>query len=139
MILLSIILLICCSFLFLFGCRASSPGTPESESHEEACTEVLDYANQYERTYLQGRGADMYKTLSKVEHEYQKKMSKLAEQGKWTPSRELGTSMKLYFLVGQFHGAVQSCKVERESRDETSVSCDQARDLKNKIVKLLSR
>ncbi len=100
---------------------------------------IFDYLNQYEQTYLQCEGTEMYNRLDKVENEYHKRMSELTQQGKWTPLRELGTSMKLSFLIGQFHGAVQSCKVARASRDKKSVACDQARDLKNKMFELLSR
>jgi hypothetical protein len=52
---------------------------------------------------------------------------------------EMGTTMILSFLIGQFQGAVQNCKVERGSHDKMSMACNQAYELKNKIVGLLSR
>jgi len=139
MILLSKYLLICCSFFVLFGCSASPPVTSKSLSHEEACKAILDYAHQYEQTYFQYEGEDMYNRLSRVDDKYHKRMSELVQLGIWTPLNEMGTGMKLSFLIGQFHGAVQSCKVEKASRDKTSLGCQQARELKNKMVELLSR
>ena len=130
-------LLICCSFFVVSGCSASDPVATKSQSHEEACKVILDYLNQYEQTYLQCEGAEMYNRLAKVETEYHKRMSALGQQGEWTPSREMGTAMKLTFLIGRFHGAVQSCKIERAVADKALVGCKQAHELRNKAFGLL--
>ena len=130
-------LLICCSFFVVFGCSASDPVASKSHSHEEACNVILDYLDQYEQTHLQYEGAEMYNRLAKVETEYHNRMSALAQQGKWTPSKEMGTDMKLYFLIDQFHGAVQSCKIERSVADKDQVGCNQAHELRNKAFGLL--
>ncbi len=132
-------LLICCLFFILFGCDTSPKLGSQSQSHQEACKVILNYANQYEQTYLQYEGDDMYNRLSRVEDEYRRGISELDKSGKWTPMNEMGTSIKLSFLVGQFHGAVQSCKLERASNDKTLVGCHQADELQNKMVDLLSR
>lgn len=130
-------LLIACSFFVVFGCSASDPVVSKSQSHEEACNVILDYLNQYEQTYLQCQGADMYNRLAKVETEYHQRMSVLAQQGKWTPLRKMGTTVKLTFLIGQFHGAVQSCKIERAVGDKEQVGCNQAHEIRNKVLGLL--
>ncbi len=130
-------LLICCSFFVVLGCSASDPVASTSQSHEEACKVILDYLNQYEQTYLQCEGAEMYNRLATIETEYHKRMSELTQQGKWTPSREMGTGMKLPFLIGQFHGAVQSCKIERAVSDKEQVGCKQAHEIRNKALGLL--
>jgi len=98
---------------------------------------VLTYFNQYEQTYLQCEGAEMYNRLAEVETEYHSRMSQLAQQGKWTPVRKMGTTVKLTFLIGRFHGAVQSCKIERAVGDKEQVGCNQAHEIRNKALGLL--
>ena len=109
-----------------------------SSRHEEACRVLSDYANKIERIYLQYEWTEMGKKLSQEETDYRSRMSKLDEEGKWTPRQNFGKSLELPFLLGRFHGALESCKIERMRKDASAVGCDQAKNLKDAIEKLCS-
>ncbi len=129
--------LICCLLFIPLGC-ASESGHPKAGTHEDARQVILDYVKQYEQNYIEYSGTEMEKRLARVESEYHKRMAKLAEEGKWTPWSNVGKTIKLSFLVGEFHGALQSCKIEKASGDKRKVGCNQVENLKTKILWLLS-
>jgi hypothetical protein len=139
--------LACFLSVLLLGCIDPDSGPSRNEHptaksgsgiHEDARKVILEYANRYEQIYLQHEGSAMLKRLSEVTGEYNKRMAKLAEEGKWTPQHEIGRSIKLSFLIGQFHGALQSCKVEKAHKDETLVGCEKAQELKHAMEELCS-
>jgi hypothetical protein len=138
----------CFLFLFLAGCGPSNsvPSkherptvTSESDAREEARKVILDYIDRYEEIYLQLEGPEMETRLSELTSEYHKRLFKLTEEGKWTPSKEMGTSITLSFLIGQFQGGLQSCKVERAHKDKALVGCDQVKKLRDAIEQLCSK
>jgi hypothetical protein len=134
--------LICSLFLLVSGCGTSGSQHPKAGpsggTHEEARQIVMDYVNQYEQLYLQEHDPEIRKRLSQVTQDYRTRMSYLTEKGKWTPSQEMGKAIKLSFLIGQFHGSLQSCKVERAQPDATTVGCDEVQRLKDAIEALCS-
>ncbi len=111
----------------------SGPGT-----HEEARRVLMNYANLYEETYLQCEGLDLQKRLEKVRDEYHERMSRLAQESKWTPQQKMGTALKLSFLIGEFHGALQSCKLERAAKEKDPKGCDEVKKLKDAMANLCS-
>ncbi len=133
------------SFLFV-GCGSDSVLSGDQQSRIEsgfgsradACQVLSGYANEYEGIYLRHEGPDMNRRLSELTGEYKKQMSQLTDQGKWTPLQEIGTSIKLSFLIGQFQGALQSCKIEKAGKDGPSIGCDQAQKLRGAMAELCS-
>lgn len=129
-------------FLLLSGCGDSNHKQPtakfEASTHEQACKILLDYADQYEQIYLKYDGQEMEKGLSEVEGEFHKRMSEWAEAGKWTPLEKMGKAIKLSFLIGEFRGALQSCKVERAHKDRASLGCDDVKKKKDTMKELCS-
>ena len=65
-------------------------------------------------------------------------MSELAGEGKWAPLDKVGNAIKLSFLIGEFHGALQSCKVERAHKDGASLACDEVKKKKDAMKELCS-
>ena len=131
--------------LSLFGCGDSdlSPSkhrTPgpnvEFRAKEEACKVLLDYAERYEEIFFGKEGPDRDHQLSEITNEYHERMSKLAQTGKWTPLQEMGASIRLSFLIGQFQGALQSCQVERAQNDKSLVGCGKVNELKKAMQEL---
>ena len=61
-----------------------------------------DYAERYEEIFLSKEGPNRENQLSEITDEYHDRMSNLAQDGKWTPLQEMGDSIKLSFLIGQF-------------------------------------
>lgn len=126
------------------GCEWGFPSDKQispillSGRHEEACRVLSDYTNKIEQIYLQYEWSEMGKKLSQEEADYRSRMSKLSEEGKWTPRQSFGKSMELPFLLGRFHGALESCKIERMRKDASAVGCDQVKNLKDAIQKLCS-
>jgi len=137
-------LLVCCFCLFLLGCGSGSgnadheriSGNLKSDDHQEACKVLLDYTERIEQIYLQYEWVEMEKRLAEAEADYRVQMSKLAEAGKWTPVQDFRKALKLPFLIGRFHGALHSCKIENMRDDTSLVGCDQARSLKGTLEKL---
>lgn len=137
-------LLVCSFCLFLLGCGSGS-GNADAEQvsanlksggHQEACNVLLDYADKVEQIYLQYEWGEMEKRLAEAEADYQGQMSKLDEAGKWTPRQDFRKSLKLSFLLGRFHGALHSCKIENMRDDTSLVGCDQVRSLKDAMENL---
>jgi len=134
------------SLLLLVGCGSESgvsgnkqmPANLESSGHEEACRVLLDYANNIEQIYLQNGWVEIEKMLPEAEAHYRNQMSKLDGAGKWTPRQDVRKSLKLPLLLGQFHAALHSCKIENMRDDTSLVGCDQVRSLKDAIKKLCS-
>ncbi len=130
------------TLLSLVGCGDQSVKQPDSAlasaTREDARKVVLDYANKYQQIFLKYEGLELETKVWAVEADYREQMSKLAQEGKWTPLQDMGKSIKLSFLMGQFHGAMRSCKIEKMHKDKYSVGCDQARHLKNAMEKLCS-
>jgi hypothetical protein len=128
--------------LLLSGCYDSNhkqpTGKSEASTNEQACQILLDYADQYEQIYLKHDGEEMAKRLSEVEAEFHKRMSELAGEGKWAPLDKMGNAIKLSFLIGEFHGALQSCKVERAHKDGASLGCDEVKKKKDAMKELCS-
>jgi hypothetical protein len=129
-------------FVSISSCGSSEPGSRPHEatagSHEAARKILLDYANQYEALYLQGDDPSIRRRLSEVTQEYRARMSYLTEEGKWSPSQEMGKAIKLSFLTGQFQGALQSCKVEKAHGDSRTMGCDEVKRLKKAMEGLCS-
>jgi hypothetical protein len=73
---------------------------------EEACKVLLDYAERYGEFFLSKEGPNRESKLSEITDEYHDRMSNLAQEGKWTPVQDMGDSIKLSFLIGQFHAAL---------------------------------
>jgi hypothetical protein len=139
---------VCLLSLFLVGCWPSDSVPSkhqiktvktESDAHEDARKVILDYIDRYGEIYLQLEGPEMESRLSELTSEYHKRLFKLTEEGKWTPSQEMGKSITLSFLIGQFQGGLQSCKVERAHKDKTLVGCDQLKKLRSAIEQLCSQ
>lgn len=134
--------LICSLFLVAAGCGTSGTeqqkAGPPGGTHEAACKVLLDYANRYEGLYLQDESPEIRKRLSEVTQEYHARMSYLTEEGKWTPSQEMGKAIKLSFLIGQFHGALQSCKVERAHNNATTMGCEEVKRIEEAMQELCS-
>ena len=139
--------LTCLLTLVLLACSDSGsgsaglkqPAAPSTkDSRGEARKVLLDYSNRCEEAYRTYDGRDLIERFEEVRKEYKKGMEKLTEEGKWTPSRELGTFLKLSFLMGQFHGALQNCKIERTQKDKTPIACDQVIKLKQAMLELCS-
>jgi hypothetical protein len=137
--------LVCWLSLSLLGCGDSysslsihrAPETNvEFRAKEEACKVLLDYAERYEEVFLGKEGPNRENQLSEITKDYQERMSKLAQDGKWTPLQEMGESIKLSFLMGQFQGALQSCQVERAQNDKSLVGCDKVNELKKAMQEL---
>jgi len=132
--------------LFLLGCGSGSgnadppriSGNLKSGGHQEACKVLRDYADRIEQIYLQYDWVEIEKMLPEAEAHYRNQMSKLDEAGKWTPRQKIRKSIELPFLLGRFHGVLQSCKIERMRGEESTVGCDRARNLKEEILKLCS-
>jgi hypothetical protein len=141
------ICMVCFFSLVFVGCgdyglvqfeQRQATGKSGTGGHEEALKAILDYIDQYERVYLQAEGPETLKRLSEVTEEYHKRMAKLSEEGKWTPVQEMGKSITLSFLIGQYQGGLRSCKVERAHKDKTLAGCDQMKKLRNAIEQLCS-
>jgi hypothetical protein len=128
--------------LSVSGCADSnhkpSRGKSEASTNEHACKILLDYADQYEQIYLKHHGEEMARRLSEVESEFHKQMSELSREGKSEPLDKMGNAIKLSFLIGEFHGALQSCKVERAQKDGASLGCDEVRKKKDAMKELCS-
>lgn len=126
--------------LSLLGCGDLDSGRPgklaNSGDKEDACKVLLDYAERYEKIFLGKEGPDSDNQLSEITKEYHERMSKLAQAGKWTPLQEVGTSIRLSFLIGQFQGALQSCQVERTQNDKSLLGCDKINELKKAMREL---
>jgi hypothetical protein len=108
----------------------------EYRAKEEACKVLLDYAERYEEIFFSEEGPNRENQLSAITDEYQDRMSNLAQDGKWTPPRDMGDSIKLSFLVGQFHGALWSCQAEKIHNDNRLVGCDKVDELKKAMQEL---
>jgi hypothetical protein len=103
---------------------------------EEACKVLLDYVERYQEIFLRNEGPNRENQLSAITDEYQDRMSNLAQDGKWTPLQEMGHSVKLSFLIGQFHGALWSCHTEKIHNDNRSIGCDKVNELKKALEEL---
>jgi hypothetical protein len=138
-----------CSLVLVFlGCFDSSSGPaglkqssrpPTKDEREQARKVLSDYFDRYEEVYFQHGGQDRLMRLEQVKDEYDKRMAQLMEKGEWTPLRELGTFLKLSFLMGQFHGAVQSCKIERIRKEKTKIGCDEIIERKEAMLELCTK
>jgi len=103
---------------------------------EEARKVLLDYAERYEKIFLSKEGPNRENKLSEITNEYHDRMLNLAQDGKWTPLQDIGDSIKLSFLIGQFHGALSSCRMEKIHNDNCSVGCDKVNELKKAMQEL---
>lgn len=92
-------------------CKSTETNT-EFRAKEWACKVLLDYAERYEEIFLSKEGPNRENQLSQITGEYHDRMSNLAQDGKWTPLQDMGDSIKLSFLIGQFHGTLGSCYME---------------------------
>jgi hypothetical protein len=108
----------------------------EYGAKEEACKVLLDYVERYGKIFLTEEGPNRENHLSAITGEYQDRMSNLAQDGKWTPLRDMGDSIKLSFLMGQFHGALWSCQTEKRHNDNILVGCDKVNKLKKAMQEL---
>jgi hypothetical protein len=128
--------------LLLSGCDDSNhkqpTGKSEASTNEQACKILLDYADRYEQIYLKYDGEEIAKRLSELEGEFHERMSEMAGEGKWTPLEKMHNAIKLSFLIGEFHGALQSCKVERAHKDGASLGCDEVKKKKDAIKEMCS-
>jgi hypothetical protein len=103
---------------------------------EEACKVLLDYAERYQEIFLTKEGPNRENQLSQITDEYNDRMSNLAQDGKWTPLQDMGHSIKLSFLIGQFHGALWSCHMEKRQNDNSPIGCDKVNELKKAMQEL---
>lgn len=137
-------LLVCSFCLFLLGCGSGSRSADRERvsvnlkpgGRQEACKVLSDYADRVEGIYMQYDWVEMPVRLENAEADYRTQMSKLAEAGKWTPRLNIGKAVELPILIGRFHGALESCKIERMHNDSSLVGCDHARNLKAEMEKL---
>jgi hypothetical protein len=102
----------------------------------EACKVLLDYAERYEEIFLSKEGPNRENQLSEITDAYHDRMSNLAQEGKWTPLQDMGDSIKLSFLIGQFHGALWSCHAKKIHHDNSSIGCDKVNELKKAMQEL---
>ena len=139
--------LLCCVFIFLVGCEGSDsepsdrryqPAHSSSAACAAACEVILDYTNQYEEIYLHHEGPETERRLSELTRQYNEQMGKLTAEGKQTPLQGLGMSIKLSFLMGQFYGALQSCKIEKAQENTLLTGCDMVKKLRNTMADLCS-
>jgi hypothetical protein len=108
----------------------------EYRAKEDACKALLDYAQRYEEIFLTKEGPNRENQLSEITDEYHNRMSNLAQDSRWTPLQDMGHSVKLSFLIGQFHGALWSCHTEKRHNDNSSVGCDKVKELKKAMQEL---
>ena len=137
--------LVCLLSLSPLGCGDSDSSlskhrAPETNvefrAKEEACKILLDYTERYEEIFFGKEGPNRENQLSEISKEYHERMSKLAQDGKWTPLQEMGESIKLSFLIGQFQGALWSCQAERAQNDKSLVGCDKVNELRKAMQEL---
>jgi len=132
------LLMLLCNSGFTESQENPLPPISRSSAHDEACKILLDHADRYEEIYLHYDGEEREKRLSEEEVGYHHRMTQLTQQKKWTPMQESGTAIRLTFLFGQFQGALNNCKIERDHGNQITVGCDEVKKKKEAMKELCS-